>query len=273
MDAAGVEPSPSRPGSAGWPCFSSRRTCPWLGGGVGVRVHARLALLTPHRHCFEQAPGPAPPPPLGSPPALRQRPLQPLPGPAPPPPGPGALNRCRAPRGHSGRARGGGSSCAVIRPGTKARPPVLGQVNTRFVMEMSAGQPEQMIRGLGKRRPLPGAGEGSGAGGGDPSSAPGPPAEHATRPFSCKSAHAFATSCRPAASTRRPAPAEPGCPPCAAPRQPNQTRQPRGLGTVPPLRATAAGRTQKKGYPTRRDPAPQGRPPSHSRGLQRPACA
>lgn len=145
------------------------------------------------------------------------------PGPRAPPPGPGALNRCRAPRGHSGRARGGGSSCAVIRPGTKARPPVLGQVNTRFVMEMSAGQPEQMIRGLGKRRPRPGAGEGSGAGGGDQSSAPGPPAEHATRPFSCKSAHAFATCCRPAASTRRPAPAEPGRPPCAAPRQPNQT--------------------------------------------------
>lgn len=121
-----------------------------------------------------------------------------------PPPGPGALNRCKVPRGHSGRARGGGSSCAVIRSGTKACPPVLGQVNTRFVMEMSAGQPEQMIRGFGKRRPRPWAGEGSGAGGGDPSSAPGPPAEHATRPFSCKSAHAFATCCRPEASTRRP---------------------------------------------------------------------
>lgn len=50
----------------------------------GGDVHARLALETPHRHCLEPASGPAPPPPLGSPPALRQRPAQPLPGPTPP---------------------------------------------------------------------------------------------------------------------------------------------------------------------------------------------
>lgn len=57
---------------------------PASGSGVGGDVHARLALETPHRHCLEPAPDPAPPPPLGSPPALRQRPAQPLPGPTTP---------------------------------------------------------------------------------------------------------------------------------------------------------------------------------------------
>lgn len=80
------------------------------------------------------------------------------PPPHAPPPSPDALNRRKVPRGRSGRARGGGSSCAVTRSGTKARPPVPRQVNTRFVMEMSAGRREQMIRGFGKRRPRPGTG-------------------------------------------------------------------------------------------------------------------
>ncbi|XP_022376560.1 basic salivary proline-rich protein 2-like [Enhydra lutris kenyoni] len=169
-------------------------------------------------------------------------------GPRAPPPGPGALNRCRAPRGHSGRARGGGSSCAVIRPGTKARPPVLGQVNTRFVMEMSAGQPEQMIRGLGKRRPRPGAGEGSGAG-------------------------AASDWCRDTVSARTPgspgAPRSPPALPCMpALRSRTQSRRPRPVAgrcrTFPnfpklPLRSPPSALFSSRPPPSYRAPGP--RPP------------
>lgn len=181
-----------------------------------------------HRRPSEQA---SPPPP-GSPPERccprlgRQQPLPSAP--------------CRArhvlswkgPRGRWGWG-GGARSGAAARssdPGQRRARRGRGQVNTRFVMEMGA-QPRADDPRFGERRPpwrRRGEGRywrsrGQGAVGareeGPSRPLPRPRRSHATRPFSCKSAHAFATFRRPAPFTSHSAhPHRWRCHKCTAPQ-------------------------------------------------------
>lgn len=84
---------------------------------------------------------------------------------------------------------------------------------------------------------------------------------HATRPFSCKSAHAFARTCSPAASTAAStsASAQRLRWPAANAPHPKHQSKPRGAGArLPSPRHRGWSLEKVRGCETRRDPAPRG---------------